>query len=335
MSHVITFGEVLMRISPRGHKKFIQSNMVEFYFGGTELNVGISIANFGGNVRHISAVSDDFIGETALSYINKFGVDTSSVSLSKRPLGVYFFEVGAVMRPSNISYNRSHSSFSEILPEMVDWEKALDNGSWFHWTGITPALTKGSYATLKQGLVLAKEKGLTISADPTYRSGLWKYDQDPKEALVDLLSYSTIFIGGINEINEVLGTTYSYSNEDFIEASKQLIEAFPSIEKVFDKIRTSVNASWHKIRARMWNGSEFRETEDLDITHVVDRIGTGDAFAAGLIYGLQKLDDDYKAIEFASAACALKHTYEGDVNLATVKEVMGILGGNKSGRLTR
>jgi len=182
---------------------------------------------------------------------------------------------------------------------------------------------------------LAKEKGLTISADPTYRSGLWKYGQDPKEALVELLHYSTIFIGGINEMNEVLGTDYSYSNEDFIKASKQLIEEFPSIVKVFDKIRTSVNASWHKIRARMWNGIEFRETEDLDITHVVDRIGTGDAFAAGLIYGLEELEDDYRAIEFASAACALKHTYEGDVNLATVKEVMGILGGNKSGRLTR
>ena len=335
MSQVITFGEVLMRISPRGHKKFIQSNMVEFYFGGTELNVGISIANFGGSVKHISCVSDDFIGETAVSYISKFGVDTSALCFSKRPLGVYFFEVGAVMRPSNISYNRSHSSFSEILPSMVNWEASLEGGKWLHWTGITPALTQGSFDTLKEGLKLAKAKGFTISADPTYRSGLWKYGKDPKEALTELLNYSTIFIGGINEMNEVLGTDFSYSNDDFIEASKLLIEQFPSIEKVFDKIRTSVNASWHKIRARMWNGLEFRETEDLDITHVVDRIGTGDAFAAGLIHGLQELDNDYAAMEFASAACALKHTYEGDVNLATVKEVLGILGGNTSGRLNR
>ena len=239
------------------------------------------------------------------------------------------------MRPSNISYNRSHSSFSEIVPSKVDWDKALDDGKWFHWTGITPALTQGSFDTLREGLILAKERGFHISADPTYRNGLWKYGKNPKEALTELLNYSTIFIGGVNEMNEVLGTNFSYSNEDFITASKQLIEEFPSIEKVFDKIRTSVNASWHKIRARMWNGIEFRETEDLDITHVIDRIGTGDAFAAGLIYGLQELHDDYKAIEFASAACALKHTYEGDVNLATVNEVMGILGGNKSGRLTR
>ena len=334
MGQIVTFGEVLMRISPRGNKKFIQSNMVEYYFGGTELNVGISISNFGGDVKHISIVSDDFIGDTAISYLNKFGVDTKSIVYSKRPLGVYFLEVGAVMRSSTISYNRSHSSFSEILPAMVDWNKSLENGEWMHWTGITPALSKGAYDTLKEGLILAREKGMIISADPTYRSGLWKYDQDPKEALVDLLHYSNIFIGGINEMNEVLGTDFGYSNEDFLEASKLLMETFPTIEKVFDKIRTSLNSSWHKIRARMWNGEEFKETTDLDITHVVDRIGTGDAFAAGLIYGLQQFDD-YKAMEFASAACALKHTYEGDVNLSTVREVMGILGGNTSGRLVR
>ncbi len=334
MGQVITFGEVLLRISPRGNKKFIQSNIVEFYFGGTELNVGISISNFGGDVKHISAVSEDSMGETALAYIRKFGVDTSSISLSKRPLGVYFLEVGAVIRPSMISYNRSHSAFSEIQPASVNWESALENGDWMHWTGITPALSKGAFDTLKNGLQLARKKGFAVSADPTYRSGLWKYDQNPKEALNELLHLSTIFIGGVNEINEALGTNYGYSNDEFIEASKQLMITFPTIEKVFDKIRTSLNSSWHKIRARMWNGTDFRETEDLDITHIVDRIGTGDAFAAGLIYGLQNFDD-YKAMEFASAACALKHTYEGDVNLATVNEVTNILGGNITGRLIR
>lgn len=334
MGQIITFGEVLMRISPRGNKKFVQSNIVEFYFGGTELNVGISISNFGGKVKHISAVSDDFIGDTAMTYIQKFGVDTSAIVKSKRPLGVYFLEVGAVIRPSMISYNRSHSAFSEIEPSKVNWETALKNGEWMHWTGITPALSQGAYDLLKEGLKLARDKEMAVSADPTYRSGLWQYGQDPKEALIELLHYSTIFIGGVNEINEVLGTDYGYENDDFIKASKQLIQEFPSIEKVFDKIRTSLNSSWHKIRARMWNGKDFRETEDIDITHIVDRIGTGDAFAAGLIYGLQQYDD-YKAMEFASAACALKHTYEGDVNFATVSEVNNIIAGNLTGRLVR
>jgi len=335
MSQIITFGEVLMRLSPRGNKKFIQSNLVEFYFGGTEVNVGISIANFGGDVKHISCISDDFIGETAIAYLRKFGVDTSAIVRSNKPLGVYFLEVGAVMRPSSISYNRSHSSFSEFKSSLVDWNSALDGGKWFHWTGITPGLCKGGYDTLKEGIVLARKKGMEVSADPTYRSGLWKYGMDAKTVLRDLLNYSTVFIGGVNEINEVLDTNYSYSKEDFILASKHLIEEFPSINKVFDKIRTSVNASWHKIRSRMWNGIEFRETEDLDITHIVDRIGTGDAYAAGLIYGLHQHYDDYKSMEFAAAASALKHTYEGDVNFSTVKEVTTILEGNTSGRFNR
>tara|TARA_R110002049_G_scaffold50850_5_gene144485 strand:+ start:2399 stop:3403 length:1005 start_codon:yes stop_codon:yes gene_type:complete len=334
MKQIITFGEVLMRLSPEGNKKFMQANLLEFYFGGTEVNVGISIANFGEKVKHISCVSNDFVGDTAISYIQKFGVSTSAIARSERPLGVYFLEVGAVMRPSSISYNRSHSSFSDIRPDMVDWENILRKAKWIHWTGITPALCQGGYDTLKAGLMLAKEKGIAVSADPTYRNGLWKYGENPKDVLTDLLLYSTIFIGGINEMNEVLGTNYSYSNEDFIEAGKKLMDRFPSIEKVFDKIRTPINASWHKIRARMWNGKEFRETSDFDITHIIDRIGTGDAFAAGLIYGLQEFDD-YKFMEFASAACALKHTYEGDVNYATVNEVTAILDGNVSGRFNR
>ena len=334
MHQTVTFGEVLMRLSPLGNKTFMQSNHLEFYFGGTEVNVAISIANFGGKVRHVSSVSNDFIGDTAKSYLRKFGVSTTGIARSKRPLGIYFLEVGAVMRPSSISYNRSHSAFSEITPDMVNWEKSLKNCTWFHFTGITPALCEGGYHTLKEGLILAQKKGVEVSVDPTYRSGLWKYGADPRETLRDLMQYCTIFIGGINEINEILGTKYQYSNDDFIEASKQLLKEFPSIKKTFDKIRTPINASWHKIRSRMWNGKEFRETEDLDITHIVDRIGTGDAYAAGLIYGLQNFDD-YKAMDFAAAASALKHTYEGDVNFSNVAEVMNILDGNTSGRFNR
>jgi 2-dehydro-3-deoxygluconokinase len=334
MKKVVTFGEVLLRLSPQGNKKFQQSNVLEFYFGGTEVNVAISLATFGNKVKHISCISDDFVGDTAMAYLRNYNVQTREIIRSPRPLGIYYLEVGAVMRPSTISYNRSHSAFSEIQPDMVNWERALSDCNWVHWTGITPGLSLGAYKTLKEGLQLAIKQGISISADPTYRSGLWKYGVDPKDAIVDLLQYSTIFIGGINEINEALGTSYGYSNEDFITASKELMAKFPNIEKVFDKIRTSVNASWQKIRARMWNGKEFKETTNIEITHIVDRIGTGDAFAAGLIYGLQNYDD-VKAMEFGSAACALKHTFIGDVNYATVKDVEHLLGGDVTGRLVR
>ena len=334
MKKVVTFGEDLMRLSPQGNKKFKQANLLEFYFGGTEINVAISLANFGNEVKHISCISDDFVGDTAMGYLRNYNVDTSEIVRSPRPLGIYFLEVGAVMRPSSISYNRSHSAFSEIQPQMVNWERALADCNWLHWTGITPGLSLGAYQTLKEGLKLAIKKGITVSADPTYRRGLWKYGVDPKEALIDLVKHSTIFIGGINEINEILGTSYSYSNDDFIEGSKKLMAKYPNIDKVFDKIRSSINASWQKIRARMWNGRSFKETNDLEITHIVDRIGTGDAFAAGLIYGLQNFDD-FKAMEFGCAACALKHTFEGDVNYATVSDIEHILEGDVSGRLVR
>ncbi len=334
MEKVVTFGEVLMRLSPQGNKKFRQSNVLEFYFGGTEINVAISLATFGDKVKHISCISDDFVGDTAMGYLRNYNVDTSEIVRSPRPLGIYFLEIGAVMRPSSISYNRSHSAFSEIQPNMVNWNRALKDCNWMHWTGITPGLSLGAYETLKEGLQLAMKKGITVSADPTYRRGLWKYGIDPKDALIDLIQHSTIFIGGVNEINEILGTSYGYSNDDFIAASKELMINYPNIDKVFDKIRSSVNASWQKIRARMWNGEKFRETKDIEITHIVDRIGTGDAFAAGLIYGLQNFDD-YKAMEFACAASALKHTFEGDVNYATVTDVEHILAGDVTGRLIR
>ncbi|MFB9052174.1 sugar kinase [Formosa undariae] len=334
MNKIVTFGEVLMRLSPLGNKKMKQTNLLEYYFGGTEINVGISLANFGNKVKHISCISDDFIGETAIGYLRQYNVDTRDIYRTHRPMGMYFLEVGAVMRPSTIAYNRSNSAFSGVTPDMVNWEKALNKCNWFHWTGITPGLSQGAYDTLKAGLIAAKAKGITVSSDPTYRSGLWKYGVDAKDAIQDLMQYVNIFNGGIDEINGILGTEYGYGNEDFITASKELIEKYPNIEKVFDKIRISINASWQKIKGRMWNGKEFKETDPIEITHIVDRIGTGDAFAAGLIYGLLNFDD-YRAMEFASAACALKHTFPGDINYATVKDVEHLLSGNTGGRVNR
>ena len=191
------------------------------------MNVAISLANFGNKVKHISCISDDFVGDTAMGYLRHYNVQTREIIRSPRPLGIYFLEVGAVMRPSSISYNRSHSAFSEVEPAMVNWERALSDCTWMHWTGITPGLSMGAYQTLKEGLQMAIKQGVTVSADPTYRSGLWKYGVDAKDALTDLLQYTTIFIGGMDEMNEALDANYGYSNEDFIAASKALMEKYP------------------------------------------------------------------------------------------------------------
>ncbi|TSE09638.1 sugar kinase [Aquimarina algiphila] len=334
MNKVVTFGEVLMRIAPLGNKKLKQTNQLEYYFGGTEANVAISLSQLGNQTQHVSVVSDDFIGDAAKGFLQKFGVNTHSIYSSQHPLGLYFLEVGAVMRSSTITYNRKHSAFSNIDPKQIDWHKVLEDCRWFHWTGITPALSLNAYQALKDGLTIASQKGIPISADPAYRSDLWNYGKDAREVLNELVKLSTIFIGGPNEINELLDTKFLYKNDDFIKGSKQLIEKHPNIKKVFDKTRNSINANWHKIQARMWNGSEFLETNELEITHVIDRIGTGDAYAAGLIHGLLHYDDT-KALQFANAACAIKHTIEGDANLATEREIINIIEGNLSGRIIR
>ncbi len=334
MNKIVTFGEVLMRIAPLGNKKIKQSNQLEYYFGGTEANVAISLSQFGNTTQHVSAVSNDFIGDAAKSYLNKFGVDTNEIIDLDHPLGIYFLEVGAVMRASTISYNRSHSAFCNIDPKQIDWEEILKDCHWFHWTGITPALSYNAYQALKEGLEIASKKGITVSADPAYRSNLWQYEKNAIDILNELVGISNIFIGGPNEINELLNTTFLNSKEGFIPASKLLINEHPNIKKVFDKTRVSLNANWHKIRARMWNGNQYAQTNELEITHVIDRIGTGDAYAAGLIHGLMHYDD-IMALEFANASCGLKHTIEGDANLVTEKEVLNIIQGNLTGRIVR
>lgn len=331
---VVTFGEVLMRLSPSGNRKFQQANKLDFFFGGTEMNVGASLANFGVKVQHVTNVSDDLVGEAALSALRKFAIDVSQIKKVKHPLGLYFMEVGSSIRGSQVSYNRLHSSFANIRPEEVDWEEILKDCRCLHWSGISPGVSEGAYQTLKQGLLLARKKGITVTADPAYRNNLWQYGRNSREVLAELIDLSTILIGGTNEINEILGSDFQDNQEEFIAAGKLLMKTHSSIEKVCDKVRTSVSASWQKVYGRAWTGENYLFTEELEITDVVDRIGTGDAFAAGLIYGLQQYDDQ-KALEFANAACALKHTHVGDANLVSVEEVLGVVAGNTKGRVKR
>ena len=331
---IVSFGEVLMRLSPSENRKLTQTHQMDFYFGGTEMNVAASLSYFGEQTQQVTNVSNDLVGDAAIAQMRQYGIDTSAISKVDHPLGLYFLEVGSGMRASKIAYNRLHGSFANISPEQVNWDEILADAGYLHWTGISPAISASAYETLKIGLEKAKAKGLTITADPAYRSNLWQYGKDGHEVLKELVSLSTIFVGGVNEINEILKTDYDFSKEGFIEASKALIKACPSIEKVFDKVRTGLSASWQKVYGRAWTGTEYLETQELEITDVVDRIGTGDAYAAGLIYGLIHFEDQ-KALEFANAACALKHTMLGDVNQVSPEEVKEVMAGSTGGRIKR
>ena len=331
---IVTFGEILMRLSPSDNRKLLQATQMDFFFGGTEMNVAASLANMGVEVQHVTNVSGDIVGDAALATLRKYGIGISAVKKVSFPLGLYFLEVGSAMRSSQIAYNRLNSSFANITPDQVDWEKVLLNCEFLHWSGISPGVSEGAYQTLKAGLELAQKKGVIVTADPAYRSNLWKYGRSSQDVLEELISLSSIFIGGVNEINEILKADFSEDKEGFIAASKALIEKFPKVKKVFDKVRTSVNASWQKIYGRAWDGDKYFETRELEITNVIDRIGTGDAFAAGVIYGLQHFDDE-EALNFANAACALKHTHMGDVNLVSVEEVLEVVNGKTDGRIKR
>jgi len=332
---VVTFGEVIMRLSPPGFDKMKQSRSMEFFFGGTEMNVAGSLAQFGLQVQHVSNVSNDFVGDAAISCMQGYGIDVTHINKVNHPLGLYFMEAGSGLRASQITYNRLHGSFANISPDLVDWEKVLDGCSLLHWTGISPAISEGAYQTLKQGLTLALKKGITITADPAYRSNLWQYGRNGYEVLAELIGLSTIFIGGVNEVNEILGTAFTQDKDGFIAAAKRLQETYPAITKVYDKVRTGLSATHQKIFAQSWTENIYNKTGEIEITQVVDRIGTGDAYAAGLIYGLISGMNDPEAIAFANAACALKHTIAGDVNLATVQEIAEVANGNHSGRLKR
>ena len=331
---IVSFGEVLMRLSPAENRKLPQAKTMDFYFGGTEMNVAASLAYFGEQTQQITNVSNDLVGDAAIAAMRQFGIDVSAVNKVDHPLGLYFLEVGSGLRASKIAYNRLHGSFANITPQSVNWEEVLEGAGFLHWTGISPAISEGAYQTLKEGLQIAKQKGIAITADPAYRSNLWQYGKDGHEVLKELVSMSTIFVGGVNEINEILKTDFDFSKEGFVAASKALIEECPSIEKVFDKVRDGVSASWQKIYGRAWTGSKYIETDQLEITNVVDRIGTGDAYAAGLIYGLIHFEDQ-KALEFANAACALKHTILGDANLVSPDEVLEVIEGSTGGRIKR
>lgn len=334
MGKIITFGEVIMRLSPVGNKKIQQTEHLDYFFGGTELNVAASLANLGIEVKLISNLSNDIIGEVALIKIKNYGIETSHINFVDHPLGLYFLEVGASMRPSKIAYNRLNGAFSKMEPEMVDWNDCLNDVDLFHWTGISPGISNGAYLTLKEGLVLAKERGVSITTDPTYRKNLWNYGIEGATILRELVSYSTIFIGGVNEINELLGSSYDTGKEGFVKASKALKSAYPAIIKIFDKVRLQGNSSWQQIFGRAWIDGQYVETQKIDISHVVDRIGAGDAFAAGLIYGLQHFDDA-RALSFGNAACALKHTIVGDVNLVSLDEIVEVEKGDLTGRIKR
>ncbi|SHJ15709.1 2-dehydro-3-deoxygluconokinase [Mesonia phycicola] len=329
---VVTLGEVLMRLMPPDYQKYNQANSANIHFGGTEANVAIALSHLSCVCVHVTSLPDDFIGESVTGFLKKNNVDTQHNTFNSNPLGLYFMEQGAVHRSSRISYNRNYSAFSKIKPEDFNWDEILEGADWFHWTGITPAISKDAYLVLKEALELANKKNITVSTDPVYRSNLWKYDANPTEILKELASLSQVFIGGPEEVNLLFNTNYTYN--DFKESADFLMEKLPNIKHIIHKTRIAKNASSHSISSEYYNGTQHYKTDAIEITHVIDRIGTGDAFAAGLIYGMLTKNNE-KALAYANTLSALKHTIPGDVSLISEEELNQAVDSNLNARIIR
>ncbi|MDC0177729.1 sugar kinase [Polaribacter sp.] len=329
---VITFGEVMMRLSPPGYEKFSQASSFELVYGGGEANVGISCAYLGMKAAHVTRFPDNALGKAATQFLRKHWLSTEHVIYGDNMMGKYFLEKGAVHRSSEVIYEREGSAFSLIEPSMIDWEDVLKDADWFHWTGITPAISKGAANCCLHAIKTANKLGVTVSGDINSRDNMWKYGATMQDVIPELVKHSNVVITSSSGIREMFAL--GRPKDKFQDLAKQLIDLFPNIKKVVKKTRRIMSASHHQIQGKIWNGEAFINSDMLNITHIIDRVGTGDAFAAGLIYGLLHFNDK-QAIEFASAACALKHTVPGDVNTVSLENVESLLKNETAGAIKR
>ncbi|MAO15611.1 MAG: 2-dehydro-3-deoxygluconokinase [Muricauda sp.] len=348
MKKVVTFGEIMLRLAPPGFLRFSQANSFDVVYGGGESNVAVSLANYGVPVDFVTRLPKNDIGECALMEMRKRGVGTDNIIYGGDRLGIYFLETGAVSRGSKVVYDRAHSAMAEIGPGMVDWDSVFKDVEWFHWTGITPAISQGAADACIEAVKSAKEHGVTVSTDLNYRAKLWKYCDDAKreEIMSELTFYCDIVLGNEEDAEKHFGikpeglditTQGEHVKADaFLSVCQQMMKRFPNAKKVITTLRGSLSASHNTWAGVLYDGSTMYTSREYQITHIVDRVGGGDSFMGGLIYGLINWSgEDQKGLDFAVAASCLKHTIKGDANLATVAEVEKLMGGDASGRVSR
>ncbi|NWF88359.1 MAG: sugar kinase [Ignavibacteriaceae bacterium] len=341
---VITFGEVMLRLAAPQNQRFSQAGSFDASFGGGEANVAVSLANYGIAVDFVTRIPKNDIGESCMMDLKKYGVGTNNILRGGERLGIYFLEKGAVSRASKVVYDRAYSSISQVEKGMFDWDKIFQGASWFHWTGITPALSQGTANVCLEAIQKAGEKGITVSCDLNYRKNLWKYGKKANEVMPELVNGCDVILGNEEDAEMSLGikpegidvTKGHVEAEAYLSVSKTIMKKFPKAKKVITTLRGSISADHNTWSGVLYNGKEFFTAPKYNITDIVDRVGGGDAFMGGLIYGiLTYKDDDQKALNFAVAASCLKHTIHGDYNLVTVSEVEKLMSGDASGRVSR
>jgi 2-dehydro-3-deoxygluconokinase len=344
---IVTFGEVMLRLKSPDHERLLQSPVLEATFGGGEANVAVSLAQFGRQVSFVTALPQNALGDACVAFLRGRGVDVTGILRQGERLGTYYFEAGASQRPSRVIYDRLHSSIMDALPGVFDWERLLEGVGWFHITGITPALSENAAQISLQAVKAARRLGLIVSCDYNYRKNLWKYGKTAPQVMTELVRQVDIGIANEEDCQRALGITleggrWEQELEDgqvdparYCELCEQVLAAFPNLKIQAITLRASHSADHNSWAACLHDRSEFLVSKRYEVTDIVDRVGTGDAFSAGLIYGLSGGMPADESLEFATAASCLKHSIPGDMNNCTVDEVQSLASGGTSGRIQR
>lgn len=320
-----------MRLSPPGQQRFTQASQLEVHYGGSEANVSVSLAHLGLEAEHVTCFPENAFGKTASAHLRSHGVNTSHIQYQEGRLGLYFIEHGADYRSSKVIYDRFESAFAKLNPSDFIWEEILTDATWFHWSGITPAISEASARACGDAIKMAKKLGIKISADINYRRNLWNYGKKALDLMPDLISGSDLVIGGTTDFENCVGIRA----ENFEDGCKKLQKNFPNVTMIANTKRESLHTSHQKIAGKLWTKNAMLKSRSYELTNIVDRVGAGDAFVAGLIYGQLLSMTGQDSLEFAMAASALKHTVPGDVNLHDAEEIRAVVKGENIGKLLR
>jgi 2-dehydro-3-deoxygluconokinase len=327
MKKYITFGEIMLRLKPPNWERFFQSPLLEATFGGGEANVAVGLARFGLNVAYVSVIPNNSIGDACIGELKRQGVDTSLITRKGNRLGIYFLEAGANQRPSKVIYDRSHSAIAEASPGDINWDKVFDDAGWFHITGITPAISLSASDLSMKAVKKAREKGITISCDLNFRKNLWKYRKSAPEVMGELVKHADIVMGNEEDCQKSLGVKVDVDvesgklqTEKYKELTDKVLSLYPNIKKIAITLRESHSANNNGWSAVLNDREEFIISKKYEINNIIDRVGGGDTFAAGLIYGFNNLESDREALEFGVAASCLIHSIPGDLPLLSVYE---------------
>ncbi len=341
---VVTFGEIMLRLSPPSYLRFIQARSFEVIYGGGEANVAVSLANFGIPVYYVTRLPQNEIGDACIQFLRQYGVNTNKIIRGGDRLGIYYLEKGASTRGSKVIYDRANSSISTAKIGMFEWDKIFEEINWFHWTGITPAISQNLADICLEAVKVAKNKGVFISCDLNYRSKLWKYGKKPSDIMSELVNYCDLAIGNEEDADKVFSikvpetdiSSGKINAQKYKFVGEKLMKKFPNLKNIAITLRGSISASHNTWSGVLFNGDKLYVGPKYDITQIVDRVGGGDSFAAGIIFGFLKYKDDYqKILNFAVSASCLKHTIYGDFNLVSIDEVLKLMGGDTSGRVSR